>query len=90
MAAHVGHRHLDPVEIGDPDGARIGQSGLFLDRQGVHIAPTHEDRPVAVLKDADNAGDADARLHFEAEGLQLFRDDPCRAGLHEAQFRVRV
>ncbi|MNS95580.1 hypothetical protein D3C72_1298470 [compost metagenome] len=71
---HPGHAHPDrhvhvvPTAVRDEGGAAsplglhfacIGQAGLFLHGQGVHVRAHHDRRPLAVAQQAHHTGLAD-------------------------------
>ncbi len=75
---------------------RVGQVGLFADRQGIHIGPQRDGPGVgaaipAAADHADDAGAADAGHDLvAAEGPEPIRDQP-RGAVHLVEhFRVLV
>lgn len=70
----------------------VGQAGLFLHGQGVHVGAQPEVAAGALraVDDADHAGAADAGMGFYAPFAQAFRDEGRRLVFLEAEFRVAV
>ena len=63
----------------------------LVDRQAVHVgAQAHGALRGAGAQHADDAGLADAAMHFDAELGELLRDELRRARFLEPELRVRV
>ena len=88
VAAHVRHRDRIALSIGGRRLAGIGKAGRFLDRQCVHVGAQHDGRAVAVPKQADHAGLADARRYFIAGRTKTVRSEFGRPRLLHRQLGV--
>ena len=65
--------------------------GLLRHRQRVHVgAQSDRASRLRAAQQADDAGHADAGLHFDAERAQALRDLFCRAHFPVAELRMRV
>ena len=70
VATGVHHGHdLARIVLGD-DGARIGQTGLLLDRQRIHVRAHQHGRSLSIAKDTDDAVAADVLGDLETESAQ--------------------
>jgi len=90
VAAGMRDRHRVPVAVRNPDFAGIGQAGLFLDRQRIHIGAQHDGQPLAVAQQPDDAGLADRRRHVVTGGAQPVRRQPGCPGLLHRKLGMRV
>ena len=90
VAAGMRHGHLAAIGVLAGSGARIVRTGVFPDRQRVHVGPQQNGRPAAVSQHADYAGAADAGTHFVAAPLQPLRSAPGGPLLLMGQLRVLV
>ena len=88
----AGVHHIDlvavPVELLRTGG--VGQAGLFLHRQTVHIGAHHYQRARAVLQHGHHAGAADTLGHIVARCTQLLRQARRGFLLHHGEFRIAV
>ena len=73
-------------------GRGVGKPGRLLDRQRVHVGAKPDAAIVAALpfEHADHPGPADAAMHRDAPGGELFGDDRGGALLLEADLRMGV
>ena len=88
VAAGMRHRHLAAIGVLAGSGARIVRTGVFPDRQRVHVGPKQNGRPAAVSQHADHASAADARTHLVAAPLQPLCSAPGGPLLLMGQLRV--
>jgi hypothetical protein len=69
----AGVEHVDrvPLVVDSADGAGVGQPGLLLHRQSVHVAAKNDGPPIvaAAAKDGDEAAGRGALAIFERQPL---------------------
>ena len=64
---------------------------FFLNGQGIHIRAIQDGGPARIpFEDADDAGAADAGLHFQSKRVQLLGDNARRPMFFKSQFRMPV
>ncbi len=78
---------LAPVVLAGRD-ARVGQPGLLLQRQSVHVGAQEHRGSLAVLQHRDHAGLADSGRHLVAERAKLFGQ--LRRGAHFLIAELRI
>ncbi|MCY1232900.1 hypothetical protein D9M72_454160 [compost metagenome] len=73
------------------DGAGVGQAGLLLDRQRIHVGADAEClAAVTLAQGADQASRAQAAMHGVAPRRQLLGDQVAGAALLEGEFGMGV
>lgn len=91
VAAGVCHRHRGLVARPSRHrGTGVGQPGVLTDGECVHIRAEQHRRAIPVSQHPDDSGTAHPGGHLEAELLQSFSNDGCRAVLLMGKFRVLV
>jgi hypothetical protein len=73
----AGVEHVDgvPLVVDAADRAGVGQLGLLLHRQGVHVRPEQRGGTVAVAQHPDHAGPAHPGRRLVTQRAQAPRDD---------------
>ena len=86
VAAGVHHRDIVTVAIGSTRCAGIRQSGLFFDRQSIHVGTQQRSIAATVVQHPDHACSADAFFDLITKLIELLRNDARRTGLLQGQF----
>ena len=64
------HRNIQAIGILGVDLARVGQAGLFIDRQCIELGADEDDWARAILQNADHSCAADVFGDFKPEFAQ--------------------
>ena len=90
MSAGVHHSDSASRLVGGLLTAGIGETRLLGDRQRIHVGADQDDRPGAVLEDADHAELADARSDLGPGLLEFLGDPPGSLVLLERQLGMSM